>query len=72
MDFSPDGKPRPLLQALDLTEHREAEIAVKALELLMSRRNESVYRGRAWMKLNSACLWVSDSFWKSVRERAKG
>jgi hypothetical protein len=66
--FSPDGKDRPLLNSLPPTEHELADVTIQALEILMQRRNECVYRGRAWMKLNNACCWVSDSFWKEVRK----
>lgn len=68
MNFSPDGKRRPRLEALPQSEHDRAEIVIAALELLMARRNESVYRGRAWWKLNNACNYLGDSFWKETRQ----
>jgi hypothetical protein len=67
--FSPDGIERPNLNGLPASEHELADIVIQALEILMARRNECVYRGRAWMTLNNACCWVSDSFWKEVEAR---
>jgi hypothetical protein len=48
---------------------REAAIVVPALKMLLELRQQTVYRSRAWWKLNNAANWLDDCFWTIAQEQ---
>lgn len=59
MMAGPIARPLTRVEVLDVA---------SSLELLLKLRDQCVYHGVGWLRLNSACRRLSDRFWREASE----